>query len=792
MRGALPIAALLGCAACGAPPPSSPPGGGPPPVAAAPLPGDALHYRFVDHAAEAEVKGELAAAWRRVPDHPQRSLLPYAPFGGEPRAVQIAFADSDVEDYATARQGGRAPRPVRAFDPVWNRTRAVYLSRQALYVPEGAGQRYRLRLPRAPRLETELGLVAPPGGRATFRVTVDEQVVLERTIERPPGAPPSWRGEAVDLAPFAGRSVTLGFSVDGAGAHGFFADPLVVALGEGAPGPNLIVVLIDTLRRDALPVMPRLMALAARGARFDQAISAATWTRPSLLALYGGDLPSAVGQSAEEMIPDEAARQAFYRLAPPLLPRLLHRRGYQVSAIGNNFFFLAYPKIGLDLGFATVDDIRHPVLDTPAIARAAERFLEAHKGRAFALHLHFDAPHWPYTPPDEYLARTRAFRGDAALQKDPDFRRYLAEAAYADDYLGRILDALARLGLDQRTLVVVVGDHGEIFDRRHDHVVVALGQPTLHHHGWSAYDEVLRVPLVLAYPGRIAPQVVPTQVSLVDVAPTALDYLGLGLGERLGERGRSLRPLVEGRERADRLAIAEGQNVRALRDGGYLYLARGDGRLAQGAVRRQVDEELYDLGADPAQHDNLALTLPAVRERLRSRLLAELPTPPVVPDPVVYHLRLAGDKRPHRVEGTIRLVGEGRLSVRGLAAAAATAVDEHTVRVRLDGRASLDLAASDAAAPLELALTYDGLALPQRRLLVGAFALPLLDGSGPIREPQLGRLDAPRPPVLGERGEVLLYRDSSVPLAVAQGAAAAANDEVTGMMQRWGYAQGKK
>src|SRR5262249_30345875 len=223
-------------------------------------------------------------------------------------------------------------------------------------------------------------------------------------------------------------------------------------------------------------------------------------------------------------------------------------------------------QIGLSLGFESVADVRHPTLDTPAIERAAEAYLAEHQRESWYLQVHFDGPHWPYTPPPEYLER---------VQVPPDFpedsmaKAYLAEALYADDYLGRLLDALKKLKLDERTIVVVIGDHGEVFDHAHDHFVEALGQPTLHHHGWSAYDETIRVPLVI---GGLPDVKVNAQVSLIDVLPTVLELLGQDAGRPL--RGRSLVPCTRGCE--DRPAFVEGQDVRALRDGGWLYLQRSD------------------------------------------------------------------------------------------------------------------------------------------------------------------------------------------------------------------------
>src|SRR5262249_41009879 len=144
---------------------------------------------------------------------------------------------------------------------------------------------------------------------------------------------------------------------------------------------------------------------------------------------------------------------------------------------------------------------------------------------------------------------------------------YLAEAAYADDYVGRVIDALDRLHLSERTLVVVLGDHGEVFDHAHAHTVEALHQPTLHHHGWAGYDELLRVPVVFRMPGTIPVAKVDQQVSLVDVEPTIRDVLGLPA--RDGVRGRSLVPLWRGEPEPERAAFVEGQDVRVVRANGW-------------------------------------------------------------------------------------------------------------------------------------------------------------------------------------------------------------------------------
>ena len=768
------------------PPPSPSPSPQPQPQPQPTLSGDRLAYRFVDHAGEARYEGPaIAPAWTAL-SHPQRSLLPWSRLDGDAAylAVDIALADADVEDYATGIKTRR--HPVRALDPVWNRTRAVYASRAALYVPAGGTQRFTVAIPSDARLETAIAALAP-GVHAS--ITLDGKTLAAVDVDR--DGIERWTPLAIHPTASEPGTHELAFSATGGAA--FFADPLLWQRGGGAAGVNVLVILVDTLRLDALAVMPHVKKLADRGARFDQAITAATWTRPSLLALYGGDLPSAVGQSAEAMIPEDADRQRFYRIAPPLLPRLLAARGWLASAIGNNFFLLAYPQIGLDMGFESVDDVRHPVLDTPAITRAALRFLDENHDRAWLLHLHYDAPHWPYTPPPQYLARTNGV-GDAALQKDPEWQRYLAEAAYADDYVGKVLDGLAARHLEERTLVILLGDHGEVFDPAHDHFVKALDQPTLHHHGWSAYDEILRVPLVMALPKVIPPATIPSQVSTVDVAATIADVLGLDktlLPARA--RGSSLLPLVKGLDHDERAAVAEGQDVRALREKGWLYLQRSDGRLVVKGKDSVVTEELYEMASDAAQHDNRAARDDKQLAMMRKRLADLTPALPEPKTPIV-HLELAPEGgRGHHLEGTIHAVS-GWITVRAASGGTVKSIDKSRVRVDLtssaDGSASCDLAIDPPDAALEMALVRDGVAWPARRILLGGLALPIADSDTTIAGASLRRLDASRPPESGARGDVLLWRDATNgPQSPSASATPSSEmDEVKGMMERWGYA----
>lgn len=884
--GGTPLTGTATPANTGAPGRSAAPLHHPPLPALPPLPGDRLAARLTDLAGAAEFvhEGKSLAEELQAFDTPYKLVSPYSGLRGESalRVIEVAVADPDVEHYPAPppapagspdnkdtrdnkdtkdnkdTRGDGPPAKTSAppkFDPVWNRFRGVYESKVALLAPVSSCYRFQLALPAQGSLSLHTAAVPPQKPPAAtpaaieFVVSVDGKELWRRQTTGAtagrwlPAEIPLPAGEAAPSP--ARRQLALCTRRIGSGPPAGVAvwgTPEVWAEGGGQKAPNLLLILVDTLRADAAVAMPRLAEYAARsGVRFTQAITAATWTRPAVLALLGGDLPSAIGQNAEDMIPKERDRQRFYALDRHLLPRVLHEQGFRVSAIGNNFFLLGYPQIGLSLGFDEVADVRHPVLDSPAITRAALQFFAQHKRRPFFLQLHYDAPHWPYSPPPEFLTKVAA-RDAAALcgngspgvsdgkpadapASDAPARSYLAEAAYADAELAKVLAALRSEGLAERTLVVIFGDHGEVFDLRHNHFVLALKQPTLYHHGWSAYDETLRVPLVLGMPGRLpAGVVVSDQVRLTDVAPTILEVLGLpSLRAELpggpAASGQSLVPLIQGeREAAERPAFAEGQNVRALRYSGYLYLRRSDPRLQRAPASatassglgpvQLVPEELYSLKNDPLQHKNLLI---GPRDLATERALSAMReafgrNAPPVPEALlpVTHLYLAPSGGRTRVLAGVITSADTQLSVAGVSGGEVSPLGPGRLEITLHSGGRLDLNA-DADARLQLQLTLDGLPLSPEGLLLGPYSLPLLHSGpadlGPAAEAEgalvvagsaLARLTAAYPPVPGERGDVLLWRDQASPAASApllSRSTQATQGEVATMMRDWGYAQ---
>ncbi len=188
---------------------------------------------------------------------------------------------------------------------------------------------------------------------------------------------------------------------------------------------------------------------------------------------------------------------------------------------------------------------------------------------------------------------------------------YDATVAEADERLGGIVRALEEAGVWDNTLFVLLADHGE-----------ALGEHGSWQHDQSVYQELIRVPLIIRLPGNaFAGTRVSEPVTLLDVAPTIVDFLGAPeLAD--GFRGRSLLPLIEGRTEENLMRVT------AMRHNKKKYYRphkenRGDLNLAirqgewKGIWNAETESlELYDLGRDPLESEDVSAAEPELVEEM--------------------------------------------------------------------------------------------------------------------------------------------------------------------------------
>lgn len=274
------------------------------------------------------------------------------------------------------------------------------------------------------------------------------------------------------------------------------------------PVESVLLVTLDTTRadvlfdeRDSSILAPRIAALAERGVRFPQAYTVTPLTLPAHASLMTGLVPPRHGLRYN-------GRQALPGAAQTLA-EVLSEHGLECAAFVSAL--VLDRGFGLDQGFALYDQpelrtrsrgaesIERPGRET--VAAALEWLAE--QDEPFFAWVHLYDAHHPYAPAPEPLRRAKG-----------DF--YRGEVAVLDDAVGQLLDGLAEVGLDSRTLVVLTADHGESLGEH--------GEPA---HGSLCYEATVRVPLVLAFPGR-PPMPGPVRLaSLVDLFPTILARLNV-------------------------------------------------------------------------------------------------------------------------------------------------------------------------------------------------------------------------------------------------------------------------
>ncbi|HSM14825.1 MAG TPA: sulfatase-like hydrolase/transferase, partial [Thermoanaerobaculia bacterium] len=364
-----------------------------------------------------------------------------------------------------------------------------------------------------------------------------------------------------------------------------------------APGAPVVLVSIDTLRADHLAAWggrgaatPAIDRLIRDGVRFEDAWAQAPLTLPSHATLLTGLLPPAHGVRSN----------IGYRLDGARFPTLATRLaadGYATGAAVSAYVLRR--ETGVASGFERFDDSLEVLPDEPlgaqqrsgaAALESLLPWLERAAGGPFLAWLHLFEPHTPYQPPEPW-------RSTAATPYD-------GEIAAADAVVGRLLAELDRRDLYDRSLIVLVSDHGE-----------GLGDHGEHEHGILLYREALHVPLVVKLPGsRRAGETATDPAGLHDVVPTVLAALGAPIPGALPGRdllagaGPARRIYSETLYPRIHLGWSE---LRSLADG-RLHLIDGP------------DPELYDYRTDPGERRDL-------RDEERRRLaelraeLAEIP-----------------------------------------------------------------------------------------------------------------------------------------------------------------------
>jgi arylsulfatase A-like enzyme len=405
------------------------------------------------------------------------------------------------------------------------------------------------------------------------------------------------------------------------------------------PGPNVVLVTVDTLRADHLgcygyprPTSPFLDGLAREGTLFRDASASAAWTKPATGTILTGLHPSRHGalyHGSLLHVPEgertlaEAFREHGYVTAgfvanPNLKKVFAFDRGFDAyfDAPVEDTLTLACIR-GTWFGRLLMELLRHQFNwnyenDVSRMNREVLAWLEKNSHQRFFLYAHYIDPHIPYDPPARYREEFEQAHGLALFNERKrlvGIDRYDGEIRYTDDGLRELVEKLRQLGAWENTLFVLTSDHGEEF---FEHGVLG--------HGFSLYQEVVRVPLVLRGPSVPAGVVVEAPVQILDLAASLLDLAGTGVDElgdgrsflgriRTAALGSAAEPSPEfiylesefGQDESDPRAFV----FSGLRMGPWKLVLTERNQFFPPADPRYGREALYDLASDPAERRNL-------------------------------------------------------------------------------------------------------------------------------------------------------------------------------------------
>jgi arylsulfatase A-like enzyme/uncharacterized membrane protein YbhN (UPF0104 family) len=429
-----------------------------------------------------------------------------------------------------------------------------------------------------------------------------------------------------------GSPALVAVVIGGVVAVGTLAPPPEAALAsadrpaapEGAP--NVLFVVVDTLRADHLPAYgyergrtPNLDRFAEDAVRFDWAFANASWTRPSFASILTGRYASSHGVMGKpDALPDEVVT----------LPEALRDGGYQTAGYVTNFnvgpyfnFQQGYDEYAfLEPEFVLgADDSAAKLLLVQALRQGIERlraargsvepgtayqdaetvnrhlvsYLDrAQPGSPFFLFVGYMDPHDPYFPhPYDGTGYARAANQHPDLSEAPRLRElYDGEVTYWDEQFGRLMDELRRRGLYDDMMIVITSDHGEEF-----------GEHGGFWHGTTLYDEQLHVPLFVKLPRNArAGTHVSHWVQSIDLMPSILRQLGLPIPA--GVQGGNI-------DQGNALVYAEESH-----EGNVLESVRERRGFEERKVitanvgnPRGLDPvELYEVADDPGEQNNVA------------------------------------------------------------------------------------------------------------------------------------------------------------------------------------------
>jgi len=311
-------------------------------------------------------------------------------------------------------------------------------------------------------------------------------------------------------------------------------------------GPNVIFIVIDTLRADRLGCFgygrnttPHIDKLASESILFKNAIAPSPWTCPSIGALFTSRYPASLGiTEASINIADKFV----------LLSEIFKEHNYRTHGIISSVYVSG--KYGYAQGFDSYDEENakgEQDISSPSITGKAISFIEQNRNNKFFLFHHWFDPHYSYMQHKKYNyypdykgpiysgmnINELWFKAPYMSTNDIAYIKalYDSEIAFTDEYIGAFINRLKALGLYDDALIILTADHGEEFSERGDHYIG---------HTRKLFQEMIHVPLIIKLPGKTKGITTEGAIGLIDTMPTIAAFLNLKIPDRYKCAGKAI------------------------------------------------------------------------------------------------------------------------------------------------------------------------------------------------------------------------------------------------------------
>jgi arylsulfatase A-like enzyme len=378
---------------------------------------------------------------------------------------------------------------------------------------------------------------------------------------------------------------------------------------------NVILISVDSLRKDHIGIYgyeknttPNIDKFAKKSLVFTNAVGQSSWTLPSHISIFTSLYPSSHG------VP-----YIGYQLNKniTMFHEFLKSQNYTSIAIINNVYLSSIFGFNRSFDFFN-EQFANYTKNGKTITDVNKHFFDwlnkNHQKKFFAFIQYIDS-HCPYIAHEKYFTNYQqehekykylekkcasSLKNYTPTKDEIQFMKkaYDSDIAFVDENLNELFKKLEVLGIINKTIIILTSDHGDQF-MEHGGL----------EHAYTLYDEVISVPLIIWHP-KLNTKIINTQVQLIDIMPTILDFLGLSIPNNID--GKSLIAVISGNSNKETPAFSEKPpyKIISVRFNDFKFI-----------LTNNTNRELYDLKNDPNEKENVTKKYPGIANQLERMIL---------------------------------------------------------------------------------------------------------------------------------------------------------------------------